>query len=66
MHIISKIRNEKSSAGIPLSKSVEKIVIYTEKSIIQTLKEVEEEIKQILHIGEIAYNEREILKVELN
>jgi valyl-tRNA synthetase len=66
MHIISKIRNEKSSAGIPLSKSIEKVVIYTEKSIIQTLREVEEEIKQILHIEKIAYNEGEILKVELN
>jgi valyl-tRNA synthetase len=63
MNVISKIRSEKSSAGIPLSESVKKVAIYTQKSIIQTLKEGEEEIKRILHIEEISYNEEETLKV---
>jgi valyl-tRNA synthetase len=63
MNIISKIRSEKSSAGIPLSESVKKVVINTQKSSIQTLREVEGEIKRILHIEKISYNEEETLKV---
>ncbi|MCK5625473.1 class I tRNA ligase family protein, partial [Candidatus Bathyarchaeota archaeon] len=65
MNAIAKIRSEKSNAGIPLSKSVKKIVINTQKSIIQTLQEGEGEIKRILHIEEISYNEEDTFKVKL-
>jgi len=64
INVIAKIRSEKSKAGIPLSESVKKIDIYTQKSIIQTLKEGEREIKRILHIEKISYNEDENLKVK--
>ena len=63
MDVIAKIRSEKSKVGIPLSASVKKIVVYTQKSIIKTLKEGEREIERILHIEEISYNEAASFKV---
>lgn len=62
---ISALRNEKAKASIPLNAPTAKVTIRLPKHYLSTLKEFDNEIKQILHINETTYEEGEALKISI-
>jgi valyl-tRNA synthetase len=62
--IISTIRTQKSRSGIPLRETVPKIQVKAPRDKIPILQSVEEEVKKILHIEEILYQDSSEIEVE--
>jgi valyl-tRNA synthetase len=62
MDAVSRIRSEKSRAGIPLGTFVERVTISLPNDVFPTLKEAEGEVKRILHIGEVLYKKGETIE----
>lgn len=62
---IAKIRAEKSRANIPLSTEVDRVLLRAPEREIQVLKDAEDTIKEVLHIGRVEYKTSEGLEAVL-
>ncbi|RLI32172.1 valine--tRNA ligase, partial [Candidatus Bathyarchaeota archaeon] len=59
---LTTIRTEKARAGIPLNQEIETLKITASPAKITILQENEEEIKRVLHIKELRFEEGDSLK----
>lgn len=52
---IAKVRAEKSRANMPLSTAVDRVLLRAPEMLIDVLRDAEDTIKEVLHIGSVEY-----------
>jgi len=62
---LTTIRTEKAKASIPLSQEIKAITITASPTNLNILRENEEEIKSVLHIKQLRFEEGDALKAAI-